>query len=107
MTTPIKCIRSFFSGKKSLVESLTLSSSQSDSHHDTPQEAPQETQETQAPPLQTPKVRVVFMGTPDLSASLLSTLLEQGYNIVGVVTKADKPIGRKKEISTSPVKEIA
>ncbi len=107
MTTPIKRIRSFFSGEKPLIESLTISSSQSDSHHDTPQEAPQGTQETPAPSPQTPKVRVVFMGTPDLSASLLSTLLEQGYNIVGVVTKADKPVGRKKEISTSPVKEVA
>lgn len=105
MITPIKRIHSFFSGKKPLVESLTLSSSsQSDSHHDTPQKTVRAVTPASE---QTPKVRVVFMGTPSLSATLLTTLLEQGYNIVGVVTKADKPIGRKKEISTSPVKEVA
>lgn len=47
------------------------------------------------------------MGTPALSASILTALLEKHYNIVGVVTKADKPVGRKKEITASPVKEVA
>ena len=55
----------------------------------------------------TPKVRVVFMGTPELSASLLTALLENGYNVVGVVTKPDRPVGRKQEIEESPVKHIA
>jgi len=54
-----------------------------------------------------PKVRVVFMGTPKLSASLLLSLLENGYNIVGVVTKPDKPQGRKQEEAESEVKKIA
>lgn len=54
-----------------------------------------------------PKVRTVFMGTPELSATLLQALIEKGYNIVGVVTKPDKPVGRKKELSESPVKELA
>lgn len=54
-----------------------------------------------------PKVRTVFMGTPELSATLLEALIEKGYNIVGVVTKPDKPVGRKKELSQSPVKETA
>ncbi|MDP2837715.1 MAG: methionyl-tRNA formyltransferase [Candidatus Moranbacteria bacterium] len=53
-----------------------------------------------------PKVRVVFMGTPKLSATILGALLERGYNIVGVVTKADKPVGREKELVSNPVKEM-
>lgn len=57
--------------------------------------------------LEIPKVRVVFMGTPELAASLLLSLLEKGYNIVGVVTKKDAPVGRKKELKQSPVKEVA
>lgn len=54
-----------------------------------------------------PKIRVVFMGTPTLSAVILETLLEKNYNIVGIVTKADRPAGRKKEIRYSLVKEVA
>jgi len=54
-----------------------------------------------------PKVRTVFMGTPELSATLLQALIEKGYNIVGVVTKPDKPVGRKRELFQSPVKETA
>ena len=58
-------------------------------------------------PSVTPKVRVVFMGTPALSASLLTALLTEEYNIVGLFTKPDKPVGRKKEIAESPVKTLA
>ncbi len=58
-------------------------------------------------PLGVPKVRVVFMGTPSLSATLLRALLDTGYNVVGVVTKQDKPVGRNKEIKGSAVKELA
>lgn len=54
-----------------------------------------------------PKVRVVFMGTPPFSATLLTKLIEQHYHIVGVVTRADKPSGRKQETQPSAVKEVA
>lgn len=54
-----------------------------------------------------PKIRVVFMGTPALSATLLGALIEQHYNIVGVVTKKDSPVSRKKEDTASPVKKLA
>lgn len=54
-----------------------------------------------------PKVRVVFMGTPSLSATLLTSLIENGYNLVGVVTKRDKPAGRKHEAVQSEVKKVA
>ena len=58
-------------------------------------------------PLPTPKVRVVFMGTPPLSATLLEALLAKGYNIVGVVTKPDKGVGRDNEKEGSAVKQLA
>lgn len=55
----------------------------------------------------TPKVRVVFMGTPEFSAVLLGALLDTKYNIIGVVTKEDKKVGRKQEPTPSRVKELA
>lgn len=64
-------------------------------------------QPAEEPVQEIPKIRVVFMGTPTLSATILEALLEKGYNIVGVITKQDKPAGRKKEIAESPVKLVA
>lgn len=54
-----------------------------------------------------PQIRVVFMGTPAFAADILMTLIEEKYNIVGVVTKADKPAGRKGEMTVSAVKKLA
>lgn len=54
-----------------------------------------------------PKIRVVFMGTPGLAAAILEALAGNAYNIVGVVTKPDKPAGRKQEAVASKVKEVA
>lgn len=51
--------------------------------------------------------RVIFFGTDEIAASVLSTLIEQKANLVGVVTRADKPQGRKQKIIFSPVKELA
>lgn len=55
----------------------------------------------------TPKIRVVFMGTPELAASILSGLVEEKYNIICVVTRPDTPIGRKQEVTESAVKKKA
>ncbi|MGD6962906.1 methionyl-tRNA formyltransferase [Fictibacillus phosphorivorans] len=52
-------------------------------------------------------MKVLFMGTPDFSVPVLRQLVEDGYNVVGVVTQPDKPVGRKKEIKQTPVKEEA
>ena len=41
------------------------------------------------------ELRTVFMGTPEISAGLLRTLLENKYNIVAVIAQPDKPVGRK------------
>ena len=51
--------------------------------------------------------RIVFYGTPDFAVSSLSALVENGYNIVGVVTSVDKPAGRGYKIQYSKVKEYA
>jgi len=52
-------------------------------------------------------VRVVFMGTPDFAASTLERVIEAGYDVVGVVSQPDKPVGRKREIKPTPVKAVA
>ncbi|RXI98060.1 methionyl-tRNA formyltransferase [Anaerobacillus alkaliphilus] len=49
-------------------------------------------------------MRVVFMGTPDFSVPVLKRLIEDGYEVVGVVTQPDRPKGRKKELTPPPVK---
>lgn len=52
-------------------------------------------------------LRIVFMGTPQFAVESLKALVEGGYHIVGVVTVADKPVGRGYKIQFSPVKEYA
>ncbi len=47
------------------------------------------------------------MGTPPFAADILGELLKNGYNIISVFTQPDKKIGRKREISFSPVKKMA
>lgn len=52
-------------------------------------------------------IRILYMGTPELSASVLKGLIENGYNIVGVICQEDKPIGRKGIIEPVPTKKVA
>ena len=47
------------------------------------------------------------MGTPDFAVAPLQALLERKYNIVGVVTVADKPSGRGQKVNESAVKKFA
>ena len=48
------------------------------------------------------------MGTPDFAVESLRRLVEGGYNVVGVITMPDKPIGRHQtELQASPVKRYA
>ncbi|QPC46296.1 methionyl-tRNA formyltransferase [Mangrovibacillus cuniculi] len=51
--------------------------------------------------------RIVFMGTPDFSVPVLNGLVENGYDVVGVVTQPDRPVGRKRELTPPPVKVAA
>jgi len=52
-------------------------------------------------------IRIVYMGTPDFAVAPLKSLVEAGYNIVGVVTVPDKPAGRGQKVQSSPVKIYA
>ncbi|MCQ2095869.1 MAG: methionyl-tRNA formyltransferase [Bacteroidaceae bacterium] len=53
-------------------------------------------------------LRIIFMGTPDFAVESLRCLVEGGYNIIGVVTTPDKPIGRHCSVlQASPVKQYA
>lgn len=52
-------------------------------------------------------LRIVFMGTPEFAVPSLEILVENGYNVVGVVTAPDKPSGRGLQLTASPVKEYA
>lgn len=53
-------------------------------------------------------LRIVFMGTPDFAVPSLANLVENGYNVVGVVTMPDKAIGRHHDVlQSSPVKQYA
>lgn len=52
-------------------------------------------------------LRIVFMGTPDFAVESLKILVENNYNIVGVITAPDKPAGRGQKINQSAVKKYA
>jgi len=53
-------------------------------------------------------LRIVFMGTPDFAVPTLANLVDNGYNVVGVVTMPDKAIGRHHDVlQSSPVKQYA
>ena len=52
-------------------------------------------------------MRVVFMGTPDIAATCLKKILEDGFEVVGVYTQPDRPKGRGMRMVFSPVKEVA
>lgn len=52
-------------------------------------------------------IRILFFGTPEISAYLLDKLLENRYNIIGLVAQEDKPIGRKGVIEPVPTKKVA
>ncbi len=52
-------------------------------------------------------LRIVFMGTPDFAVASLKHLVENGYNVVGVVTAPDRPAGRGKQMAESSVKKYA
>lgn len=55
----------------------------------------------------TSSVNIVFMGTPAFAVPSLEALLKEGYRVVGVVTQPDRPQGRKKVLTPTPVKEAA
>ena len=52
-------------------------------------------------------LRIVFMGTPEFAVPSLKALIENGYNVVGVVTSPDRPAGRGLKVQESEVKIAA
>ncbi len=52
-------------------------------------------------------LRILFMGTPAFAVESLKALVENGYNVVGVVTMPDKPSGRGYQLQPSAVKQYA
>ena len=53
------------------------------------------------------KLRIVFMGTPEFAVGILNSILQNNYDVVGVVTAADKPAGRGQQLKFSAVKQFA
>ncbi len=52
-------------------------------------------------------LRIVYMGTPDISASVLEAMILDGYNIIGVIAQPDRPVGRKGLLEKVPTKVVA
>jgi methionyl-tRNA formyltransferase len=52
-------------------------------------------------------MKIVFMGTPDFAVASLAALVDAGFEVVGVVTAADKPAGRGQKLQESAVKQYA
>ena len=52
-------------------------------------------------------MRVVFMGTPDIAATCLKKILDDGFDVVACYTQPDRPKGRGMKMVFSPVKELA
>ncbi len=52
-------------------------------------------------------LRIIFAGTPDFAARHLLALINSHHEVIGVYTQPDRPAGRGKKLTASPVKELA
>jgi len=53
-------------------------------------------------------MRVLFWGTPEFATPALRALIGEGFDVCGVVTQPDRPVGRSRStVQPSPVKQIA
>jgi len=52
-------------------------------------------------------IKIVFMGTPAIAASLLERLLQEGFTVIAVIAQPDAPVGRRGEIVPVPTKIVA
>lgn len=52
-------------------------------------------------------MKIVYLGTPDFAVAPLKKLIENGYEIIAVITNKDKPVGRKQILTPPPVKVVA
>lgn len=53
------------------------------------------------------QLKIVFMGTPEFAVGILDAIYQNNYDIVGVITAADKPAGRGQKVKFSAVKDYA
>lgn len=53
------------------------------------------------------QLRILFAGTPDFAAASLQALLDAGHTVIGVYTQPDRPAGRGRKLTPSPVKRVA
>ncbi|MGL4662605.1 MAG: methionyl-tRNA formyltransferase [Culicoidibacterales bacterium] len=51
--------------------------------------------------------RIIFMGTPDIAAHALQSLIDAGYQFIAVISQPDRKVGRKQEIIPTAVKKVA
>ncbi|GKQ42563.1 methionyl-tRNA formyltransferase [Companilactobacillus sp. RD055328] len=52
--------------------------------------------------------KIIFMGTPNLAATVFKGIIDDGnYEVIAAVTQPDKPVGRKKVLQPTPVKQVA
>ena len=49
--------------------------------------------------------RILFMGTPDYATTIFKELLNSKYEIVGLFTQPDKPVGRKQILTPPSIKQ--
>jgi methionyl-tRNA formyltransferase len=56
---------------------------------------------------QNPPLRILFAGTPEFALPPLQSLIDEGQEIVAVLTQPDRPAGRGKKLRASPVKQLA
>jgi methionyl-tRNA formyltransferase len=54
-----------------------------------------------------PQPRIIYAGTPDFAVAPLKALLVEGYNVIAVYTQPDRPAGRGRKLTPSPVKQAA
>ena len=52
-------------------------------------------------------LKIVFAGTPEIALPGLEALLNEGHEVVGVITREDAPVGRKRVMTASPVADFA
>lgn len=51
--------------------------------------------------------RIIYMGTPQMSADILESMIQDGFNIVALIAQEDKPVGRKGLLCDVPTKVVA
>jgi len=52
-------------------------------------------------------LKIIFAGTPDFSVPSLQSLIDSPHDLVAVYTQPDRPAGRGRKLTASPVKQLA